>query len=79
MDNEGDNHRPTVVQEIAHIHFTTLARLNLINNDIESIEGLTRLQMPHIVSLYLGTHGDNIGTNNITSVGVMRKAVWPGL
>ena len=68
-----------MVKEIAHIHFTALTHLYLGDNRIESIEGLTRVQMAHIQVVVLGTYTDNIGNNNITSVGVMRKAAWPRL
>ena len=68
-----------MVKEIAHIHFTALTHLYLGDNRIESIEGLARVQMAHIQIVNLGTYTDNIGNNNITSVGVMRKASWPRL
>jgi hypothetical protein len=48
LDNSGENNRATLVQEIAHIHFTDLIRLILSGNMIESIEGLARVQMAHI-------------------------------
>ena len=68
-----------MVKEIAHIHFTALTHLYLGDNSIESIEGLTHVQMAHIQVVVLGTYTDNIGNNNITSVGVMRKVAWPRL
>ena len=67
------------MREIAHIHFTALSYLNLGGNRVDSIEGLCRVQMPHLCDLLLCTDGDNIGHNCITSVGVMRKAAWPAL
>ena len=62
-----------------HIHFTALTKLQLGGNRIESIEGLSRVQMAHIKDVGLGTYTDNIADNNITSVGVMRKAAWSSL
>ena len=79
MDNVDNNDRATIVKEIAHIHFTVLTSLYLGGNRIESIEGLARVHMAHIKVVGLCTCNDNIGNNNITSVGVMRKAAWPGL
>ena len=79
MDNAGNNHRATIVKEITHIHFTALTTLWLGGNRIESVEGLARVHMAHIQSVFLGTYTDNIGGNNITSVGVIRKAAWPRL
>jgi hypothetical protein len=77
IDNVGKNGRKTVVKEIGHIHFTALALLNLTSNNIDSIEGLARVQMVHIKVLELGANVGHIGSNNITSVGVIRKAAWP--
>ena len=79
MDNVEYNHRATIVKEIAHIHFTALTILWLSGNRIESVEGLARVHMAHIQSVELGTYTDNIDDNNITSVGVIRKAAWPRL
>jgi hypothetical protein len=74
MGNVVNNDRATVVKEIGHIHFVALTWLHLADNRIESIEGLARVQMPHTTKLYLSTDGDNIVNNNITGVGVLRKA-----
>jgi hypothetical protein len=79
MDDVEYNFRSTLVQEIAHIDFTALTVLELGGNEIESVEGLARVHMPHIGIVGLSTYSDNIANNNITSVGVMRKAAWPGL
>ena len=79
MGNVDGNQRATLVKEIAHIHFTALNNLWLIGNRIESVEGLARVHMAHIQYVFLGTYTDNIGNNNITSVGVIRKAAWPRL
>jgi hypothetical protein len=68
-----------MVKEIAHIHFTALTHLGLDRNRIESVEGLALLQMAHIKVVGLGTYTDSIDNNNITSVGVIRKAAWPRL
>ena len=79
MDNVDDNHRATIIKEIAHIHFTALTHLFLRGNRIESVEGLTRVQIPRIKIMFLCKKSDNIDNNNITSVGVIRKAAWPCL
>ena len=79
MDNVECNDTATLVKEIAHLHFTALTILFLGSNRIESVEGLARVQMPHIVHMSLCTYSDNIGDNNITSVGVIRKAAWSHL
>ena len=68
-----------MVKEIAHIHFTALTLLQLGGNRIESVEGLTRVHMAHIKDLLLCKYSDNIDSNKITSVGVIRKAAWPSL
>jgi hypothetical protein len=67
------------VQDIAHIHFAALTWLSLGGNKIESIEGLARVQMPSIKNLHLCIYEGTTGKNNITSVGVMRKADWPAI
>ena len=69
IDNAGNNNRPTLVKEIAQIHFTTLVSLNLAGNKIESIEGLAGVQIAQIKKLYLCKFDDSIGDNSITSVG----------
>ena len=79
MGNVDYNSRATIVKEIAHIEFTALTKLYLVGNRIESVEGLARVHMPHIETVGLCTYSDNIADNNITSVGVMRKAAWPDL
>jgi hypothetical protein len=79
MDNVEYNHRAAIVKEIAHIHFIALTHLNVAGNMIESIMGMARVQMPHIERVNLCTYTDNIDNNNITSVGVIRKAAWPRL
>ena len=79
MNNIGDNDRVTIVKEIAHINFTLLTRLDLGDNRIESVEGLTRVHMAHIKSVGLGTNNYSTANNSITSVGVIRKAAWPRL
>jgi hypothetical protein len=79
MDNVENNYRATIVREIAHIHFTALTKLQLGGNKIESIEGLTRVHMAQIQIVSLCTYTASIGNNSITSVGVIRKAAWPGL
>jgi hypothetical protein len=79
MDNVEYNHRATIMKEIAHIHFTALTNLYLGSNRIESVEGLARVQMPHIELVVLSTYTVNMEINKITSVGVVRKAAWPHL
>jgi hypothetical protein len=79
MDNVDGYDRVTLLKEIAHIHFTALTVLYLSGNRIESIEGLARVQMPHIENMGLCTYPDNLVDNRITSVGVIRKAAWPRL
>jgi hypothetical protein len=79
MGNVGENERATIVKDIAHIHFTTLTVLVLDGNNIESVAGLVRLQMAYIEIVGLGTYYNNVDNNNITSVGVIRKAAWPSL
>ena len=74
MDNVVNNRRATLVKEIAHIHFTALTCLLLGGNSIDSIEGLARVQMTHIQVLNLSTSDDSIVDNNITSVGIIKKA-----
>jgi hypothetical protein len=58
MDNVEYNYRATLVKEIAQIHFTALTTLCLGDNGIESVEGLARVQMPHIESVALCTYTD---------------------
>ena len=79
VNNVGYNDRATVVKEIAHVHFTALTQLVLGGNRIESVEGLARVHMTHIKKACLGTYSESIGNNNITSVGVIRKAAWSDL
>ena len=78
-DDVDGNRRATLVKEIAHINFTTLACLNLAGNNIESIEGLPRVQMAQVTEITLCTDAHNKDENNIISVGAIRKAAWPAL
>ena len=41
-----NNKRPTIIKEIAHVHFSALTVLNLTSNNIDSIEGLCGVRMP---------------------------------
>lgn len=68
-----------MVKEIAHIQFYTLTILNLWGNQIKSIEVLPSTHMPLLEQLYLCTFFDEEDDNMITSVRVMRKAIWPAL
>jgi hypothetical protein len=79
MNNVVYNQKATIVKEITHIHFTALVGLYLGGNRIESVEGLSRVKMPHIEWVGLGTYTDNIDSNSITLVRVIRKAAWPSL
>jgi hypothetical protein len=74
MHNVDDNNRAAMMKEISHIHFTALTILQLGGNRIESVEGLARVHMPHIKEISLSTYSDKLGNNNITSVGVIKKA-----
>jgi hypothetical protein len=67
-----NNHRATLVKEIAHINFAALTGLRLEGNKIESAEGLTRVQMAHIE---LSTYADNIANNNINQEGYMAFSI----
>jgi hypothetical protein len=40
--------KATVLKDISDINFTALTYLRLDDNQIESIEGLPRVQIPHI-------------------------------
>jgi hypothetical protein len=65
MDDVDDNHRAIVVKEIAHINFTHLTWMIL-----------SRVEMPNLLKLNLCLYDDDVGNNQITSMGVIRKAVW---
>ena len=56
--NAVSNQRQTILKDIAHIQLTALTYLDLRENLIESIEGISRLHMPHIGSLILSTWGE---------------------
>ena len=45
MHDTDDNQRVTLLKEISHIRFPSLAHLNLSSNQIHSIEGLSRVRM----------------------------------
>jgi hypothetical protein len=55
MNNAGKNRRATLVKELAHVRFIALIFLRLEDNEIQSIEGLSHVEMPHIQKLGLGT------------------------
>ena len=44
-----------ILKQIKHINFTKLTLIGLDGNKLTSIEGLTRVRMPHLQSLGLGT------------------------
>jgi hypothetical protein len=79
MDDVEYNYRVTIIKDISHIHFLSLTILNLKGNQLESIEGIACISMAHLEQLYLGIYTNSIGRNHITSVGTIRKAVWPAL
>lgn len=54
-DNVDDNDRACLLNDILHIHFAHLTDLKLWKNHIESVEGLSSVQMPHLQILQLGT------------------------
>jgi hypothetical protein len=49
------NGRIKLVEEISHVHFTSLTSLNLQGNGISSVEALPNVAMPHIIKLSVGT------------------------
>ena len=55
MGNLGNNQRATLMKEIAHIRFSHLTKLELYGNEIESIEGVGRVSLPHLQNLFLST------------------------
>jgi hypothetical protein len=42
----GNNHRPTIINDIAHLGLPLLQAIHLSFNQIESIESLSRVNMP---------------------------------
>ena len=49
------NRREAVVEDISHILFPRLVHLNITGNNIQSIETLPRMFMPHLSRLFLST------------------------
>ena len=62
MYNVDVNYRATLVEEIAHIHFSDLTWLDLAGNNIESIEGLPRVYMAQMKEMFLRTYVVTKGT-----------------
>lgn len=54
ITNLENNQRPTLILEIEHIHFGNLIYLGMWKNNIQSVEGLVRVDMPHIQKLVFG-------------------------
>ena len=66
------NEVPSIIKQISHIEFPYLKSLNVWNNKIVSIEGITRLSMPSLEKLW-------IWDNLIMSIRPLRKMDWPML
>ena len=47
----GGNSRPTLLREISHIQFPKLQEINLANNQISTIEGISHILMPHLETI----------------------------
>ena len=53
--NSGSNSEKAILKAIARINFTELRALIIYQNEIESIEGIARMQMPFLDSLSMRT------------------------
>jgi hypothetical protein len=53
VDDADSNQRATLLQEIAHVHFPALTILSVWDNQIQSIEALSSVDMPQIQTLRL--------------------------
>ena len=68
----GENKHPRILREISEIRFPNLEIISLLANDLESVEGLSRVYMPNLKSL-------GFSKNNICCIREFRKSVWPNI
>jgi hypothetical protein len=61
------------------IGFPTLRILHLGTNEIQTAEGIERIEMKNLYYINLGTAISYTGNNNIVSFRCIRKAYWPNL
>ena len=67
VDNNGE---PRIIIQISHIKFPSLTMIRFYKNDIESIEGLNKVEMPVIKDF-------SLSTNRICWVTDLKKINWP--
>ena len=76
----GDNKKcPKMIKDISEVKFPYLYEISLSGNNIESIEGLSRIDMPLISQVYLSKNRLEKGNNEISQMTNVRKAPWPNL
>jgi hypothetical protein len=54
LDEIENNSRASLLKELSHIRFTSLIYLGIWRNQIESLEGIARVDMPHMEDLQAG-------------------------
>ena len=54
LDEIENNSRASLLKELSHIHFPNLIYLGIWRNQIESLEGIIRVDMPNMEDLQLG-------------------------
>ena len=59
--------------------FPHLSSLALAMNDIESMEGLNRICLLTLQSLYIGTTVKYLDFNSINKVTDLKKCFWPSI
>jgi Leucine-rich repeat (LRR) protein len=62
--------RKNILIQISHIQFMSLQTLNLRDNKIKSVFGLSSLEAPQLRTVLLDH-------NDLTSIKNMRKGYWP--
>ena len=68
-----------LTKEIFGFRFTNLKTLKLRNNQIESCEGLNRIQLPLLESFSIGKKRKYLDWNLVNKMMDMRKCYWPHL
>ena len=75
----GDNECPTILMEIRQVMFPNLSKMYLQNNNIESLEGFSRVYLPELKWLSLRTISGISDSNDICNISDLKKGHWLNL
>ena len=63
----GLNESPTILQSIREVRFPELTLINVQGNNIESVEGISRIHFPKLTGLWISTSVNMEATTKLTA------------